>query len=571
MSMTTGSSLKTNVTVTDMFCGAGGSSQGMANVPHVEIVQAMNHWDLAVQTHNVNFPSALHDCADVNQMDPRRYHTTTFLWASPECTNHSVAKGRKRASGQLCLLGGNEEDPGAVRSRATMWDPVRFAEHHRYPFVIIENVVDARKWKLFDAWIHAWQSLGYEFKIVYLNSMFSHVRPRPNPRQDEYVPQSRDRMYVVLWRRGNPAPDLEIRPSAWCYPCERSIEAVQSWKNPRFPWGRYRAQYVYRCPTCAGEVEPYHYAAFNAIDWRLPIERIGDRERPLKQRTLDRIRAGLQKFGRQHLMIDLAHAHGHDNRAIPVIRSVGPTQTSAQTFGLLAPFVIETLFQGQRPAHGVDEALATQTGRQSMALATPFYLGYANGDGPPHDVTEPTLTQHAANGHGLVIPPLLTSVNYFDDRNIPVDEAGGTQTTAEKWALTTPPAFFAQLRNNQDARSVVDGAATVTAGGGHHGLVVSAAFLSAYYSGSDVNHDVANSVRTITARARHALVAGGECPSIEDCCFRMLQPHEIGAAMAFGRTYQVLGSKRDRVRQYGNAVTPPVAQLLAKRCVETIQ
>lgn len=602
MSKATGSNLKSIITVTDMFAGCGGSSQGMHNVPEINILQAMNHWELAIKSHNTNFPDTLHDCADVSQMDPRRYHTTTFLWASPECTNHSVSKGVKRRGAQLSLLDNGKEDPAAVRSRATMWDPIRFAEYHDYPFVIIENVVDARKWRLFDAWIQAWLNLGYDYKIVYLNSMFAHVRPLLNPRQDQYVPQSRDRMYVVLWKKGNPAPDLDIRPLGWCYHCETNVEGVQSWKNPRFPWGRYPAQYVYRCPTCANEVEPYHYAAFNAIDWRLPIERIGDRKRPLRKRTLDRIRAGLEKFGRQHLMIDLAHTHGHDSRAIPIIRSVGPTQTSAQTFGLLTPFVVETLFKGARQPRGVDEEIPTQTARQSMGLA--FYLGYANGDGPPHDVTEPTLTLHAANSHGVVIPPLLTSVNYYDDRNIPVDDVGGTQTTAEKWgltvppfltlhyspgyskgvdqpaggvtaqdhhSLTVPPAFFAQLRNNQDAKDLVDGATTVTAGGTHHGLVLSSAFLSSYYSGSDVNHDVAGRVQTVTAKARHALVTNGEKPRVEDCGFRMLQPREIGAAMAFGRDYVVLGTKRDRVRQYGNAVTPPVATLLAQRCLETIQ
>jgi DNA (cytosine-5)-methyltransferase 1 len=39
-------------------------------------------------------------------------------------------------------------DEAAERSRATMWDVVRFAEHHRYTSVIVENVVDAAKWVL---------------------------------------------------------------------------------------------------------------------------------------------------------------------------------------------------------------------------------------------------------------------------------------------------------------------------------------------------------------------------------------------------------------------------------------
>jgi DNA (cytosine-5)-methyltransferase 1 len=47
----------------------------------------------------------------------------------------------------------------------------------------------------------------------------------------------------------------------------------------------------------------------------------------------------------------------------------------------------------------------------------------------------------------------------------------------------------------------------------------------------------------------------------------MLQPHEIGRAMAFPTTYEVLGNKRDRVKQYGNAVTPPAMATLIERQV----
>ena len=44
------------------------------------------------------------------------------------------------------------------------------------------------------------------------------------------------------------------------------------------------------------------------------------------------------------------------------------------------------------------------------------------------------------------------------------------------------------------------------------------------------------------------------------CRFRMLEPHEIAAGMAFPSTYLWQGTKRERVRLAGNAVTPPVAR-----------
>ena len=69
---------KSYLTVTDQFCGAGGSSLGAA-ASGMEVMLAMNHWQLAIETHNTNFPDTLHDCADVSATDPRRYSSTDIL------------------------------------------------------------------------------------------------------------------------------------------------------------------------------------------------------------------------------------------------------------------------------------------------------------------------------------------------------------------------------------------------------------------------------------------------------------------------------------------------------------
>ncbi|SBW19520.1 hypothetical protein FDG2_1422 [Candidatus Protofrankia californiensis] len=42
-------------------------------------------------------------------------------------------------------------------------------------------------------------------------------------------------------------------------------------------------------------------------------------------------------------------------------------------------------------------------------------------------------------------------------------------------------------------------------------------------------------------------------------------PTEIGAAMAFPAGYRITGARRDQVRLYGNAVTPPAARLISER------
>jgi DNA (cytosine-5)-methyltransferase 1 len=136
-----------------------------------------------------------------------------------------------------------------------MWDIARFAEQaillgHPLQAIVVENVVDAFKWGadddggLFNAWLTAIDSLGYEHEIVWLNSMFA--PPAPDP-----APQSRDRMYVVFWRKGIRRPNLRVEPPAWCPHCERLVYGQQTWKKPdQRPWGRYGAQYLYGCPDC---------------------------------------------------------------------------------------------------------------------------------------------------------------------------------------------------------------------------------------------------------------------------------------------------------------------------------
>src|SRR6266545_5015185 len=114
------------LTATDLFCGAGGSSLG-ATVAGVELRLGLNHWSRAIETHATNFPEADHDCEDVSSLTTgqiRRYPDSDILLASPECTNHSLAKGSRRRKPQASSLldegpaGDDEQD----RSRATMWD-----------------------------------------------------------------------------------------------------------------------------------------------------------------------------------------------------------------------------------------------------------------------------------------------------------------------------------------------------------------------------------------------------------------------------------------------------------------
>ncbi len=552
------------ITATDQFCGAGGSSIG-ATIAGIEVKLAMNHWKLAIETHNTNFPKVDHICTDISATDPRRYPSTNILITSPECTNHSLAKGKPRQYYERDLWGNILIDPAEERSRATMWDVPRFAEYHDYELIVVENVVDAGKWRLWDSWLHAMHALGYDHEVVYFNSMFAWP-----------TPQSRDRIYTVFWKHGNRRPDLEFRPQALCSYCGRTVEAIQTWKKITH-WGRYKAQYFYRCPKCHRQVTPYYYAAFNAIDWSIKAERIGDRKRPLKPKTIDRLMYGLETYGRRPLIITGRYTTGLDCRVRDALIEPTPTQPGDASHAIAFPWMVETGYTHapENRATSSADPCTTQTTRQTVALVgflSKQYGGQADPRRMAIGLEDPTGTVTTWDHHALLsLPnPMMVSVNDFDPRIFPLgDTPAGTQTTQTKWGMVAP-SFIAEMHGTGKAAGLDEPMLCVTAGGNHHALISPDAYLTYYYGNAQAS-GMADPVFTVTGTDRAALVGALENLTVDDLTFRMLVSREIGKIMAFHDRYVVLGTERERVKQYGNAVTPPVMEMILKRCKATLE
>jgi DNA (cytosine-5)-methyltransferase 1 len=508
------------LTATDMFCGAGGSSTGALEVPGVTIKTAMNHWARAIETHNANHPETDHVCADIQITDPRYISTSDILWASPECTNHSVAKGRKRITNQSDLFGDSIADEAADRSRATMWDVPRFAEWHKYKLIITENVVDAAKWVMFDAWLMAMDALGYHHHIVYMNSMHAQLGGLP-------APQSRDRMYVMFWLKGNRKPNFDLlMPLAHCGTCDETVRCVQSWKNPNYRWGRYKAQYVYRCPNtkCRNAIiEPGWLPAASAIDWKLRGQRIGDRAKPLVPKTMARIAAGLKRYHGKAVSIDAVRGA---EIISPVHSEPFQTQTTSYTRSLLVPV------EGRegKVAAPVSDVLRTQTTRNETGLlALPMIVNNVSGSDASRTATalSPLRTLVGGGMHeSLLAPPgsHMLMEYYGNGQMHPVAKAIPTISTTDRFAMVTT------MRGTSPEHLAASNAPTTDPFG------------------------------TFSAGGQHHAITEWTVPEIEDCEFRMLEPYEISAGMAFPKTYIMTGNKREQVKQAGNAVTPPAAR-----------
>lgn len=520
----------TALTMTDLFCGAGGSSTGAVTVPGVSVRLAANHWDKAIETHNTNHPTTDHLQADISNTDPRYVPTTDLLWASPSCTNHSRAKGRKTHL-QPDLFGDVLPDEATERSRATMWDVVRFAEQHDYRAVIVENVVEVADWSsptgirggLFQAWLAAMASMNYRHRIISLNSMHAQAGGLP-------APQSRDRVYVVFWKAGETTPDFEhmLRPKAYCPTCDEVVAARQWWKtgDGLSRPGRYRSQYLYRCPNtkCRNAVvEPAWLPAASVIDWTLPAQRIGDRAKPLADKTRRRIAAGIARYwapfhleagGNTYDAADPKHvSHGDPNAyyrawsTADVLRTLHTIESKA--------LAVPVAGRDGKTAQRLTDPLRTQTTRLETALA--FIAELRGGGSTARSTADPLATVTASgNHHGLVVP------------------AGGT------W--------------NDDARPTADALRTL------HTRDAYALVMRNNSGGAEMTTPALEPLRTLTTAGHQSVLTPGDIEAatarVDDCLFRMLEPSEVKRGMAFPDQYVMVGNRREQVKLAGNAVTP---------------
>src|SRR3546814_1149986 len=100
-----------------LFCGAGGTSEGLTKAIGEGPAFAVNHNPDAIGVHAVNHPSTIHLESDVFAADPESYLSEKnigLLVLSPSCTHFSAAKG------------GAPRDM-AIRDQA--WIAVHWAQH----------------------------------------------------------------------------------------------------------------------------------------------------------------------------------------------------------------------------------------------------------------------------------------------------------------------------------------------------------------------------------------------------------------------------------------------------------
>lgn len=160
------------ISAIDLFCGGGGSSLG-ARAAGVEMVGAVDAWDVATQTYADNFPKAEVINARISaRSGPRlfeRVKAVDLIIASPECTHHSVARGAK---------------PRDEESRRSGWYVLPFVRRFKPRWVVIENVSGMRRW---DGFAELMEALGKDYFL----------RTQLLDAADFGTPQMRKRLFIV--------------------------------------------------------------------------------------------------------------------------------------------------------------------------------------------------------------------------------------------------------------------------------------------------------------------------------------------------------------------------------------
>lgn len=400
----------------DLFCGAGGASTGVilaASRKGIDIKDgvAINHWPIAVETHSANHPKVRHLCEAIERVDPCEAVPSgrlDLLWASPECTHHSRARGGKPRQ--------NQSRAGA--SHILTWLDKLYVRN-----VIIENVPEFLDWGPLDC----------------------HGQPMRSKRGENFrtfVESIRARSYNVEWKILNAADygDATTRRRLFVICRRKPLKIV--WPEPSHRSTEELTNELF------GKKKRWKPAR-EIIDWTDLGTALSQRKRPLKPNTMRRIFAGLEKF------CGLSFVTGQQSCASArSTEQPAPTIARDGAIGLVTPFLINLCHSKGNGGHSsvtnpVPTITTAKGGELALVSANGFLVSLAHGNTPGENVDrraldpeQPLRTQHCANKFGVsrhhaVIQSFITKY-YGTALAVSVEEPLDSVTTKDRFMLVNP-------------------------------------------------------------------------------------------------------------------------------------
>ena len=352
--------------IIDCFAGGGGASVGIEMALGRPVDIAINHDPQAIRMHKVNHPDTLHLTEDIFKVDLQRYvkgRRVALMWASPDCTSHSKAKGGQPRKSGLRIL------PWAVYKHAKAILP---------DVIIMENVEEIQQWGPLDENGHPIKErLGEDYKkfISAMKGLGYIFDSRELVAADYGAPTTRKRWYAIFRRDG---------------------------KDIIWPEQTHFKDSEPKCKQCG-----------KYIDWSDLGKSIFDRPKPLAEATQKRIANGIRKY-----ILESEPYVVRDKRAVAfVIQYHGeqkagyargqllsePIKTidTSNRYGLVTAFI--TKFYKSGIGQGCDEPLHTiTTSPGHFGLVSAFLIKYYGSGGGCQTIDRPLDTITTKDRFGLV-------------------------------------------------------------------------------------------------------------------------------------------------------------------------
>lgn len=548
----------------DLFCGAGGTSSGVEyatvdGLKCAEVIACVNHDPNAIKSHAANHPQTLHFTEDIRtlELDPLVRHVKKMkqqypearvvLWASLECTNFSRAKG-----GQ----------PRDADSRTLAEHLFRYIEAINPDYIQIENVEEFMCWGELDEhgkpvskhkgtdylrWVMHVQQYGYDYDWRLLNAA------------DFGAYTSRKRFFGQFARKGLPI----------AFP-------VQTYAKNGDDGGMFKMYHKWK-------------PVREVLDLDDEGESIFQKKKPLCEKTLERIYAGLVKFvagGRQKhdawiLKYNSMNSAGRHNP--PSIDEPMPTVAVQNRLGIVKAQFLSKQFSGDPMSknNSLEQPAGTITTVDHHAFVTAYY---GNGGNTPIDKPSPTVT--TKDRLGIVSSKFLTEYYGGAEHNHALDVPATTLTTKSRHALIQTR-FLDNQYGNGTPTSIETAAPTVV--NTPKQSIVSTQYLMNPYSFKSDGGSIDTPCFTLIARMDKMppylvstdkglgiAIYDDDSPmtrkvkefmamyNIVDIKMRMLKIVELKRIMGFPADYVLVGTQAEQKKFIGNAVEVNMSRVLCE-------
>lgn len=545
----------------DLFCGAGGTSTGvekarLENEQCAKVIACVNHDANAIASHAANHPDALHFTEDIRKLElsPMVEHLAKckaqypdayiVLWASLECTNFSKAKG-----GQ----------PRDADSRTLAEHLFRYIEAIEPDYIQIENVEEFMSWgdmdengkpismdkgRLYQKWVHNVKKYGFDFDYRILNAA------------DYGAYTTRKRFFGIFAKKGLPITFPE--PTHCKNGRKDMFSSLERWKPVK-----------------------------EVLDFSDEGETIF-RAKPLAEKTLERIYAGLVKFvagGKDAFLVKYNSMSRTGKYNAPGVDEPCPVVATQNRLGVAQVCFLSKQFSGHPESKNVsvEEPAGTITCRDHHAFVSAHY-----GNGFNRSVNEPSATVTTKDRLSLVTPRFIANEYSGGGQHTSIDNICPAILTNPKQKLITCKPWIMNTSFSNIGSSIEEPAQTITANRKWHYLM-NPQFNSAGRSVDNpcftliARMDKMPPYLVVTETGRVAVeIYDTDSPmtrkikefmalyGIVDIKMRMLRIPELKKIMGFPEDYMLIGTQTDKKKFIGNAVEVNMARVLCEALARKI-